>query len=58
MIAIPVYGGMGGDDDTTNIQSSMFNVQSDGVYYNLQGQRVDNPSKGLYIKNGKKVLIK
>lgn len=26
--------------------------------YNLQGQRVDNPSKGLYIRNGKKVLIK
>ncbi len=28
------------------------------VYYNLQGQRVDNPGKGLYIKNGKKVIVK
>ncbi len=28
------------------------------VYYNLQGQRVDKPTKGLYIKNGKKVVIK
>jgi Flp pilus assembly protein protease CpaA len=28
------------------------------VIYNLQGQRVKNPTKGLYIKNGKKVLIK
>ena len=45
-------------DGTTNVQSSMFNLQSDEVYYNLQGQRVENPSKGLYIKNGKKVLIK
>ena len=24
----------------------------DGVYYNLQGQRVDNPTKGLFIHNG------
>ena len=27
-------------------------------YYNLNGQRVMNPSKGLYIVNGKKVIIK
>ena len=27
-------------------------------YYNLNGQRVDNPQKGLYIVNGKKVLVK
>ena len=27
-------------------------------YYNLNGQRVDNPKKGLYIVNGKKVLVK
>ena len=30
----------------------------DGVIYNLNGQRVTNPGKGLYIKNGKKVFIK
>ncbi len=28
------------------------------VYYNLQGIRVDKPTKGLYIQNGKKVLFK
>ena len=28
------------------------------VFYNLQGQRVENPRKGLYILNGKIVLIK
>ena len=28
------------------------------VYYNLQGVRVSNPGKGVYIKNGKKVLVK
>ena len=29
-----------------------------GVAYNLAGQRVSNPTKGLYIINGKKVIIK
>ena len=59
VIAIPVFGGMGGDDDgTTNIQSSIFNVQSSDVYYNLQGQRVENPGKGIFIRNGRKVVIK
>ena len=27
-------------------------------FYNLQGQRVAAPAKGLYIVNGKKVIIK
>ena len=27
-------------------------------YFNLNGQRVENPTKGLYIVNGKKVVIK
>ena len=27
-------------------------------YYNLAGQRVAQPQKGLYIKDGKKVIIK
>jgi hypothetical protein len=30
----------------------------DNVYYNLQGQRILYPTKGLYIVNGKKVIIK
>ena len=30
----------------------------DNVYYNLNGQRVLYPTKGLYIVNGKKVIIK
>jgi hypothetical protein len=28
------------------------------VYYNLQGQRVGQPSKGVYVKDNQKVLIK
>lgn len=31
---------------------------ADNAYYNISGQRVANPSKGIYICNGKKVLIK
>ena len=30
----------------------------DNFYYNMQGMRVLRPSKGLYIRNGKKVVIK
>ena len=30
----------------------------DGYIYNLQGVRVSNPSKGLYIQNGKKFIVK
>jgi hypothetical protein len=32
-------------------------TQSDR-YYNLNGQLVAHPSKGVYIRNGKKVFIK
>lgn len=31
---------------------------NDGVFYNLQGMRVENPTHGIYIVNGKKVIIK
>lgn len=27
------------------------------IYYNLNGQRVNNPTHGIYIKNGKKVIL-
>jgi hypothetical protein len=30
----------------------------DGVYYNLNGVKVEKPGKGVYIVNGKKVIIK
>ncbi len=53
--------GMDFDDDengTTGISEAQQRVGEPDVYYNLQGQRVDNPTKGLYIKNGRKVVIK
>lgn len=32
--------------------------RGDGVIYNLSGQRVSSPSKGIYIQNGKKFILK
>ena len=46
-------------DDTTQIGTINANGEIEvGAIYNLQGQRVQNPSKGIYIVNGKKVAIK
>ena len=43
---------------TMIIPASMVEVEEDGDYYTLQGVKVENPTKGIYIKNGKKVIIK
>lgn len=48
------------DSETTGINTtkgSEFKV-NDNVYYDLSGRRVAKPTKGLYIVNGKKVVIK
>ena len=42
--------------NTTGIGSVLNETASD-VYYSLNGQIVNNPSKGIYIKNGKKVVL-
>ena len=51
--------GIGGEG-TTGIERRFVddNEQGEEVIYNLNGQRVKNPRKGLYIINGKKVLVK
>ncbi|MBR2882598.1 MAG: leucine-rich repeat domain-containing protein, partial [Prevotella sp.] len=48
------------EDETTGI-SDNYEVEimnSDAAVYDLQGRKVKNPTKGLYIVNGKKVVIK
>ena len=48
------------DEETTGINTvkgSEFKA-NDNTYYDLSGRRVAQPSKGLYIVNGKKVVIK
>ncbi len=32
--------------------------EGETVYYDLSGRRVEHPTKGIYIINGKKVVIK
>ena len=47
------------DDETTALQEIQAKgVIENGQLYNLAGQRVAQPTKGLYIVNGKKVIIK
>lgn len=48
------------DGETTTIEYAKTNIASkeDNKYYNLSGQCVENPTKGIYIKNGKKIVIK
>lgn len=50
---------IGIDENATGInevRSQMEEVRDD--FYNLKGQRVNQPTKGLYIVNGKKVIVK
>ncbi len=44
-------------DGTTAIKNMKVGTE-DNIYYDLQGRRVLYPKKGLYIVNGKKVIIK
>ena len=50
------------DDEDDGIATGMNFVlpgnANDGHIYNLGGQRVNNPGKGVYIVNGRKVVIK
>lgn len=32
--------------------------ETDGILYDLQGRPVENPVRGIYIRNGKKVLVR
>ena len=47
-----------GSGIATSINSMNIEGMGDGNFYNLNGQRVNAPQKGLYIVNGKKVIIK
>ena len=45
------------DDDATDIEAAA-SENAAPVVYDLLGRRVDNPTSGIYIVNGKKVVIK
>lgn len=49
------------DGETTDIngvENDKNNTEQDDVWYSLSGQRVHQPQRGVYIHNGKKVVIK
>ena len=49
------------DGETTGIKVINFNEdnnQNNGQMFDLQGRRIAEPTKGVYIVNGKKVIIK
>lgn len=48
-----------GDGETTGVADVKSKMEDErGGYFDLSGRRVAHPTKGLYIVNGKKVIIK
>lgn len=47
---------LNGEPTSIDVRSKMETVR--GEVYNLNGQRVAQPTKGLYIINGKKAVVK
>ena len=46
------------NNSVTEIANVTKDSSEEKIYYNLNGMRVNNPTKGIYIVNGKKVVIK
>ena len=60
VIKLPIdFKSIGSEDDgTTGVKEVKSGEAKGDEWYTLQGQRVAKPGKGLYIRNGKKVVIK
>ena len=57
VIGIPLFRGIGDENgETTNLTPAL--SKGEGEWYTLQGQRVAKPGKGLYIRNGKVVIVR
>lgn len=55
----PLKSKVAGDvEEVSGISNVSAEVVEDGSYYTLQGVKVAQPNKGIYIKNGKKIIIK
>ena len=47
------------DDDATTIDALFSEEDGEDQWFDLQGRKINKPTKaGLYIRNGKKVVIK
>lgn len=49
---------IGSDDGTVTAIRDLQPTGADAPYYNLNGQRVGQPGRGLYVVGGKKVIIR
>ena len=47
-----------GDDEATSIGETPVMNETPAIIYDVTGRKVENPSNGVYIVNGKKVFIK
>lgn len=47
-----------GTTDVERIMIDLNEIEGIGIYYDLNGRPVENPINGIYIKNGKKILVK
>lgn len=48
-------------DETTGISNAQLSAGKDdrhSAWYNMAGQRISKPSKGIYIRDGKKIAVK
>ena len=45
-------------DGSSAITLPLASNDAETILYNLQGMRIDNPTKGIYIQNKKKVFIR
>jgi len=44
--------------EATGIQNFSNTQDTNDTYYDMQGRRISKPEKGIYIQNGKKVVVK
>ena len=55
---IAITGKLYSTDTTTGVRTVRNVTIGTTPYYNLQGQRIDHPTPGVYIQNGKKIVVK
>lgn len=46
------------DEESTDVHTTVYQESSGNTTFNLNGQRVEKPQKGLYVKEGRKVIFK
>ncbi len=58
LVTLVKSGSLALADEVSGIGQLTATQNKDNAVYDLQGRRVENPTKGIYIVNGKKVLLR